>query len=408
MRRRHVTVTQCGLARRAWSSILFHPGSPSAFFGHFFPTNSRSPFGCASAVPATTFARTAPLGHLTARASLACRTAVPCSLPSAQASLACRQLVSQSRLIPSWHCHMRPHYLLKAASHAAAHHSTRPASPWLLGEKPVEGYRASRRVFFVALPSSFPPVVLHRPACLFPLRLSFACSLAPLFRCSLVHRPLIHPLNLSSARTTTCSANRARPGPCSAGHNAFANSANPSSLPGLPSLFPSASSFLAPPCSSSQPQEPSSAPVADSIASPCRTTFPPTSTRRPTRRLLRTFPTTTRAWPILTCSRASSSSSSRPSPIPHRTRTRRPRCSPRTPIRLLKASRVTRAIAAPPRAPTCRCRPSICRQYVCRMASSPRRNLSSRHSPWALHSHHRSTRCSSTIRTQAMRSPDSP
>jgi len=242
-------------------------------------------------------------------------------------------------------------------------------------------------------PSSFPSTIYHSLALLTFIPWTL-----------LVVHVFVIP-NLCSARTTTCSAaasNRARPGPCSAGHNAFANSANPSSLPGLPSLFPSASSFLAPPCSSRHPQELKSAPVADSIASPCRTTFPPTSPRRPTRRPLRTFPT--RAWPILTCSRASS----RPSPIPHRTRTRRPRCSPRIPTRRPKASRATMATAALPRAPTCRCRPSICRQYVCRTASSPRRNLSSRPSPWALRSHRRSTVCRSTIRTQRMRSKARP
>ena len=258
----------------------------------------------------------------------------------------------------------------------------------------------SRRVFFGAAGRCCRLLAIQRlcVACLpLPAPLSFELFFP---RYSVQLSSTIHVVHAQLLRPAA--SNRARPCPCSAGQNAFANSANPSSLPGLPSLFPSASSFLAPPCSSRHPQELSSALVAYSIASPCRTTFPLRSTRRPTRPPRLTFPT--RAWPTLTCSRASS----RPSPILHRTRTRRPQCSPHTRIRLPKASRATRAIAALRKALRCRCRPSICRQYVCKMDSSPRRNLSSRPSPWDLHSHHHNTACSNTTLTQGMRSPDSP
>jgi len=152
-----------------------------------------------------------------------------------------------------------------------------------------------------------------------------------------------------------------------------------------------------------------------SIASPCRTTLHTRSTRSHTRQRRTTFHT--QPWLIPTCSRDSSPSP----PILHRTRIPRPRCSLLTPTRRPKASRAMRAaIAARPRAQTCRCRPSICRQFVCRMASNRRRNRSPSSSPWAHPSLRRnsnnsssssssssnsnSIKCLSTILTQRMRS----
>ena len=113
-------------------------------------------------------------------------------------------------------------------------------------------------------PSTHPPPIIiahpptHAPSHTHPHTPTLAHSLS---------QPHARPKTDSRQRVNLCRSRRARPAPSpsllepsaarplSAGQNALANPANPSSLPGLPSLFPSAfaSSFLAHAYSHTQP-----------------------------------------------------------------------------------------------------------------------------------------------------------
>jgi len=102
---------------------------------------------------------------------------------------------------------------------------------------------------------------------------------------------------------------------------------------------------------------------------------------------------------------------SRPLAMPLLTLTRHPQCSPRTRTRLLKGSSnkaMTAIERRRRRAPTCRYRHSIYRQYGSKMDSNLRRRNSSsnnnnnRNSPWALHYRRHRTECS-TMATSRIR-----
>lgn len=126
----------------------------------------------------------------------------------------------------------------------------------------------------------------------------------------------------------------------------------------------------------------------------CHTIFPP-----PITSLRHIHLPPLAVWPI----RAHNRRDNHPTPTRRRTPTLRRRCSQRTRIRRRKASRTRSPIEHHPRARTCRCRRSICLQFVCRMASRNHlRKCNPDSSLWALRSRHHSTECLSTMRMPAI------
>lgn len=260
----HVTGLMQPSARHALFLFFPEPCRGWQLHLHCWPLTKRTYFPIAGATVLARF--TLALDQQPSWCRRGVSTAIPCSLPSAQARLACKSVqVPFLQSIQGTATCARPHYLLKAASPCCSQLASSchqpPGLPGDLGGLVGRGREsASACVCVLSLHPGIPSRRL-----LTTYLVSLVPSSRPLVGCkdtrqcvNLCRRHPVRPLSRTVYQcTSTCSpapSNRAAR-PLSAGQNALANSANPSSLPGLPSLFPSksASSFLAPVCSQSQP-----------------------------------------------------------------------------------------------------------------------------------------------------------